>query len=246
MGTTSVRRAAAGAALSSGDAASAARPQRVYVWQLPIRLFHAVVAVCIAVLFPTGWLIAHPVAADGPLGALTMGRMRELHFAAGLLLPVALAWRVYWYFAGNAFARSGFPRPWRRSWWREISRQARDYVVFDFRRVHLGHNALAGLSYVLAMYGLGGFVTLTGLALYGQAEPGGLLDRACGWIVPLLGGSMQARAWHDLAGWGMALFVIAHVYIVLLDARQYRNGLLGSMVHGYKLRKGGEEDEHGH
>jgi hypothetical protein len=43
--------------------------------------------------------------------------------------------------------------------------------------VHLGHNALAGLSYTIFVIGLGWLQILTGLALYSETNPGGFWDR---------------------------------------------------------------------
>ena len=48
---------------------------------------------------------------------------------------------------------------------------------------------------------------------------------------------MRTHAWHHLFAWGFLWFIILHVYIVILDSRQYRNGLIGSMIHGNKFRK---------
>src|SRR5579871_345339 len=91
---------------------------RKYVWQLPIRLTHWVNAISIAVLFVTGLFIATPVLM--PQGEawnhFWMGRMRELHFAFGFALILSVAVRVYWFFAGNNYARSGFPMFWKKDW----------------------------------------------------------------------------------------------------------------------------------
>ena len=41
--------------------------------------------------------------------------------------------------------------------------------------------------------------------------------------------------WHHLVAWGFVVFLILHLYIVLYDNRQYKNGLMSSMVAGYKF-----------
>jgi Ni/Fe-hydrogenase 1 B-type cytochrome subunit len=215
------------------------RYERVYVWQWPIRIFHWVVVASIVLLFATGLLIANPIvtATGEPSEVFVHARVRQLHFIAAFVFAVAYAWRLYWFLMGNRFARTGFPFVWRASWWRDLVRQAYDYLRFDFGTPHLGHNSLGGLSYLLFVAGLGLVQIGTGFALYAQSAPGGFLDGLFGWILPLLGGAARTQMWHHLAAWGFPVFAILHVYIVMLDARQYRNGLLISMITGHKFRR---------
>ena len=193
----------------------------------------------------TGLYIADPIfsasgqAPDVPV----MGRFRQVHFAAAYVFTAAFLWRISWFFLGNKYARSGVPYFWRPSWWRNLFRQALDYLRLDFGHRHLGHNALAGLSYTIGVIGLGWAQILTGFALYSESNPGGWLGRLFGWVIPLCGGSFRTHMWHHLFAWGFVVFTILHVYIVLLDARQYRNGLLVSMITGYKFRRVREEQE---
>ncbi|HWQ42931.1 MAG TPA: cytochrome b/b6 domain-containing protein, partial [Desulfosporosinus sp.] len=35
--------------------------KRIYVWQIPIRLFHWINAICISILFTTGLFIGNPI-----------------------------------------------------------------------------------------------------------------------------------------------------------------------------------------
>jgi Ni/Fe-hydrogenase 1 B-type cytochrome subunit len=213
-----------------------------YVWQLPVRLTHWVNAASIAVLFLTGLFIWMPIAgSDGPAWRhFLMGRVRQAHFMAGFVFAVSWALRGYWFFAGNNYARSGFPRVWRAEWWRDLVRQGLEYLKLERGPRHLGHNALAGLSYTLGVVGLGAFQIVTGFALFAQHAPGGLLDRAFGWALPLLGGPFPAMMWHFLAAWGIATFVILHVYIVIYDSTSYRNGLVSAMITGRKFTQKGD------
>jgi Ni/Fe-hydrogenase 1 B-type cytochrome subunit len=105
---------------------------------------------------------------------------------------------------------------------------------------HLGHNALAGLAYSIFMGLLGILQILTGFSLYAASSPGGFWDGLVGWVPPLLGGLYNTAMWHHLFAWGFVFFIVLHVYIVLLDSREYRNGLIGAMIHGRKFRKLGE------
>ena len=223
------------------------RYERVYVWQWPIRLFHWTVAAAVTVLFATGLLIAYPQwsGSGEPFEVFTMGRVRQVHFVAGYVFAISLAWRAVWFLIGNRYARSGFPFFWKKAWWRAVTHQGWRYLCLDCGKPHLGHNALAGLSYVLFVFGLGAFEIATGFALLGESNPGGFLDSTFGWVIPLIGGSARAHIWHHLAAWGFLVFVILHVYIVMLDAREYRNGILISMITGHKFRREDAEGDDG-
>ena len=137
------------------DVLAQSRRRRLYepvlVWQWPIRIFHWVFASAITVLFVTGIYITHPISnATGEAGGLSrMATVRTIHFTAAAVFTIAFFWRVAWFFLGNRYARSGFPQLWLPSWWRSFLRQAWNYLRHDYRDVHLGHNALAGLSYVI-------------------------------------------------------------------------------------------------
>jgi Ni/Fe-hydrogenase 1 B-type cytochrome subunit len=236
-----------GVATPPAPLAEPERYERVYVWQWPIRIFHWTAVAAIMVLFATGLLIANPIltATGEPFEVFVMARVRQVHFAAGFVFLVAYLWRCYWFVMGNRFARSGFPYFWLPSWWRDLATQAWDYMRFDFGTPHLGHNSLGGLSYTLFVVGLGLVQLVTGLALFSESNPGGVLDGLFGWTQVVLGGSARTHMWHHLAAWGFPVFAILHVYIVMLDARQYRNGLLISMITGFKFRRlrRGKNDE---
>jgi|ERR1039458_2948580 Ni/Fe-hydrogenase 1 B-type cytochrome subunit len=210
---------------------------RKYVWQLPIRLCHWVNVLAITTLFATGLYISSPILA--PNGEawqhFVMGRVRQIHFISGYVLLFSFLVRIYWFYVGNNYARSGFPFVWRRAWWADLREQAMQYLRLDRGHVHLGHNALAGLSYTIFVICLGWFQILTGLALYSESNPGGFWNKLLGWIIPLFGGSFRLHMWHHTVAWSFVAFLILHMYIVLYDDRQFKNGLISSMVVGLKF-----------
>ncbi len=85
--------------------------RRAYVWEIPVRLTHWVNAVCLIVLFLTGLYISHPLLAPNgeAVRHFVMGRARQIHFIAAMLFTVSFLVRIYWFWMGNAYARSGFP-----------------------------------------------------------------------------------------------------------------------------------------
>ena len=216
-----------------------------YVWELPIRLTHWVLAASVAVLFATGLFIASPVVLSygEPYRAFLMGRVRQIHFIAGYALLFAFVVRVYWYFAGNKYARSGMPRVWRKQWWTAAFDQVREYLGATRGPTHMGHNVLAGFSYVTMVGGLGLAEIVTGFALYGEVNPGGFWDRTCGWVIPLMGGSFRTHTWHHLFAWGLVVFTVVHLYLVMFGSLRYKNGLVSSIISGDKFFREGDEDE---
>ena len=218
--------------------------RRRYVWQWPIRVFHWTNAISITVLFLTGLYIAHPILA--PAGeaykAFVMGRVRQIHFLFAFIFAVGFIWRMYWFWMGNNYARSGFPFFWRRSWWQDLFRQLGDYLHLRRGHVHLGHNALGGLSYTVFVIGLGWAQLLTGFAMYSESNPGGFWSSLVGWVIPLAGGSFQVHMWHHLFAWLFVVFAILHLYIVFYDGQQYKNGLVTSMISGVKFYQEGDVD----
>ena len=218
--------------------------RRKYVWQWPIRIFHWVNAIAVTVLFFTGLYISRPILAPAgePFNNFVMATVRQIHFAFAFIFLLNFIWRIYWFWFGNNYARSGFPFIWKASWWRDLFRQVGDYLRLERGHVHLGHNALAGLSYTIGVIALGWAQILTGLALYSESNPGGFWSKLTGWVIPLLGGSMQTHMWHHLFAWGFVVFAIIHIYIVFFDGQQYKNGLVTSMISGVKFYRNGDID----
>jgi len=218
--------------------------RRKYVWQWPIRIFHWLNAVSIATLFLTGLYMAFPILAPvgEPYDKFVMGTIRQIHFTTGFIFTINFLWRIYWFWMGNNYARSGFPFIWRRSWWADLTRQILDYLKLHRGHVHLGHNALGGLAYTLFVIALGWAQIVSGFALYSESDPSGFWGSLFGWCLVLVGGSFQLHMWHHLIAWGFVVFTILHVYIIFYDGQQYKNGLVTSIVSGYKFYQEGDLD----
>jgi Ni/Fe-hydrogenase 1 B-type cytochrome subunit len=63
-----------------------------------------------------------------------------------------------------------------------------------------------------------------------------------GWIIPPLGGSFSVHMWYHTLAWSFVVFAILLIYIVLFDSHQFRNGLIASIVSGYKFSEKGHLD----
>ncbi|TGE33384.1 Ni/Fe-hydrogenase, b-type cytochrome subunit [Desulfosporosinus sp. Sb-LF] len=207
----------------------------IYVWQLPVRLFHWINALAITILFITGLYIAHPVLA--PQGEATlhfvMGRVRFWHGITSFVFSANLMFRAYWFWAGNDYARFGF---WRPGFLRDALKTVRYYCFISKEHsLNAGHNSIAQLMYFIFVWLGGCMMILTGLTMRGGGDPQGIWQSLLGWIVPGLGGEYQVRSLHRLISWGFSIFVLGHLYMVFRQDILDDDGTVSSMLNGYKF-----------
>jgi Ni/Fe-hydrogenase 1 B-type cytochrome subunit len=207
----------------------------VYVWQLPVRLFHWINAIAISILLITGLYIAHPVLA--PQGEATfnfvMGKVRFWHGVTAFIFTANLIVRAYWFWAGNEYSKLRF---WRSEFWQDTSKTIKYYLfITKEHTTHVGHNSMAQLMYFVFIWLGGAFMILTGLAMRGGADPNGIWQSLFGWVVPMFGGEYQVRSFHRLIAWGFVVFVLGHLYMVFRQDILDDDGTVSSMVNGYKF-----------
>jgi Ni/Fe-hydrogenase 1 B-type cytochrome subunit len=213
--------------------------ERVYVWELPVRLFHWFNALCIVILGGTGYLIGRPIAFQSASEAsfgYWFGTLRFIHFATAYLLIFNFLFRIYWGFVGNRYAAWHNYMPLRREQWKEIMRVLRVDIMLGKAEPPLesaGHNSLAGLIYLLLFLVFLAQVA-TGFALY-SAMSESWMGRLFAWVIPLFGSDLAVRQWHHLLMWFFPVFIIIHVYLVAYHDYVEGRGILSSMVGGWKF-----------
>jgi len=78
-----------------------------YVWQLPVRFYHWINALCVVILAITGYLIGRPIAissgAEASFG-YWFGTVRFVHFVTAFVFFFNFVFRIYWGFVGNKYA----------------------------------------------------------------------------------------------------------------------------------------------
>lgn len=69
-----------------------------YVFEAPVRIWHWLTVLCMAVLMVTGYFIGKPLpSVSGEATYLFyMGYIRLIHFSAGMIFTVVLLMRIYW------------------------------------------------------------------------------------------------------------------------------------------------------
>jgi Ni/Fe-hydrogenase 1 B-type cytochrome subunit len=214
----------------------------VYVYELPIRLWHWVTAPCIILLAATGYLIgnpAWPLIVGEPFHHYIMGDIRVVHFTAAYILGIGFLLRVYWALVGNRYAKELFIiAVWRKSWWQDLFRTLRWYGFAEDESLReIGHNPVAQLAmFVFFVLGVA-FQLVTGFALYGEGAGGWAHTLFTSWVIPLFGGSMEVHSWHHLGMWYILLFVIAHIYLVIREDIMSRQTMVSTMISGWRYFK---------
>ena len=217
----------------------------VYVWELPVRIWHWVMAVAMVVLGVTGYLIGSPPptlsgeASDHYL----FGYIRFAHFAAAYVFAVFFVMRVIWAFLGNRYSRELFVLPvamLRREWWRGTWGQMRYYLFLDREgRSWPGHNPLAAAG-MFFMYLVGTvFMICTGFALYGEGLGRGswIFGAFSSWVLPLFGSSQNVHTLHHLGMWYLVCFALIHLYMVIREDILSNETIVSTMVNGWRVAK---------
>jgi Ni/Fe-hydrogenase 1 B-type cytochrome subunit len=214
--------------------------KRIYVWELPVRFFHWINALCIALLAVTGYIIGNPPVLSSSREAYQQywfGTVRFIHFAAAFLFFFNFVFRIYWGFVGNRYARWNNFIPFKKSFILEIIQVLKiDILQTDLKgKLHIGHNALAGFTYFLSFL-VFLFHSATGFALYSRMSDS-FFPRLFSWVIPLMGGDFVVRQWHHMMMWFFVVFAVVHIYLVFYHDYIEGSGTMSSMVGGWKFEK---------
>ncbi|MEQ9257668.1 MAG: Ni/Fe-hydrogenase, b-type cytochrome subunit [Roseovarius sp.] len=234
---------------SPEDLQSVSRQTSVYVYEVPVRIWHWVNALAIVVLCVTGYFIGSPPPSMQIAEAthqFVFGYIRFAHFSAGLVLTVFFLGRIYWAIAGNHHARQLFFIPvWRRHWWSEVFFEIRWYLFLEREpKKYIGHNPLAQLAmFCFITLGLS-FMIVTGLALYAEgAGQGSFYDTLFGWVIPLFGGNSHVvHTYHHLGMYWIVIFMIIHVYVAIREDIMSRQSIVSTMISGTRTFKDDRPD----
>jgi len=210
---------------------------RVYVWEVPVRVTHWLIALSIVVLSVTGFYIGNPfITVSGPAGQhFVMGWMKVIHGWAAYVFMGAVLVRLIWMFTGNKYAHWDKFIPVHRSrlhgFWPTIK-----FYLFALRKPpgFVGHNPVAGATYVL-VFGLYFVAIATGLILRGASAD---VESPLRWFAtwaPLWGGLQMARWIHHVVMWLLLGFAVHHVYSSLLMSTVEANATVESIFSGYKF-----------
>ena len=210
----------------------------VHVWELPVRIYHWINALCIVSLCITGYIIGNPPALMKGTEAYFnywFGTVRFIHFITAFVFFFNFLFRIYWGFVGNEFSRWYNFIPLKRCQWKEMLEVIKvDVLQLTNKKIDsIGHNSLASFIYFLTFL-IFLLQCLTGFGMY-AAMSKSFLPHMFAWVVPFLGGDMHVRQIHHLLMWGFIIFAFIHMYLVFYHDYIERRGVTSSMIGGWKF-----------
>jgi len=152
---------------------------------------------------------------------LSMGRHWHFFFA-WLFVINGLAYLLYLLFSGH-LKRDLLPT---RDEWRHIGASIKEHLLFRHPTGEAAkrYNVLQNIAYLVVIFGLLPLVILGGMAMSPSLDA-----TVTGWV-DWLGGRQSARTLHFLAAFGLLLFVLIHVFEVIVSGAWNH---LRSMITGY-------------
>lgn len=228
---------------TEADRATLSRNSSVYVYEVPVRLWHWINALAIIVLCVTGYLIGSPLPSMDISEAtyqFVFGYIRFAHFAAAMIMTVGFFGRIYWAFVGNSHARQMFILPLtKRVFWSELWEEAQWYLFMKKRpKKYVGHNPLAQVAMFFFMTVGMTFMIVTGFALYSEgAGRDGILDTLFGPLLDFVHGSQTMHQLHHLGMWAIVVFIIIHIYAAVREDIMSRQSMVSTMISGTRTFK---------
>jgi Ni/Fe-hydrogenase 1 B-type cytochrome subunit len=216
-----------------------------YIWQAPVRIWHWIMALCMVVLWVTGYFIGTPLPSVGGEASehFIMGYIRFAHFAAAYIFACAFLFRIYWAIVGNQHAKEIFLAPaymLTARWWRGFFRVVGHYLFIRPKNDwHYGHNQLA-MAAMFGMFVLGAvFMIVTGFALYGEGlgRNSWAFKLFSSWVIPLFGQSQDVHTWHHMCAWYLFWFTMVHLYFVVREDITSGLTVVSSMINGWRDAK---------
>jgi len=214
------------------------RLRRVFVWELPVRIFHWLNALVILALIITGFYIGDPLAvisSNEPATLFTMGWVKTVHFVAAYIFFFNFLFRIYWGFVGNKYADWKNFIPTNKKYFQGMWQVLKMDILMLRGKEHMavGHNQVAGFTYFITFI-LFLVQCLTGFGLYAEMSDF-WFARLWAWVPSLFGGEILLRQIHHWAMWFFILFTVVHVYLVFYHDYVEGRGEVSSMFGGWKF-----------
>jgi Ni/Fe-hydrogenase 1 B-type cytochrome subunit len=206
----------------------------VYVWQYPLRLVHWGLVISICLLAFTGYYLHSPFIQGHVRVPFLMGWFRFVHEAVGMAFIAFVLLRFYLFFGGNHWEGWRQMLPIHASQFREAADTMKFYAFLRPTSIpRVGHNAAAAGSYI-AVYAMALIEIVTGLVMFNLLRHSPVLNPLLGWI-PRMMNIQNIRLIHFLMTFAFFAYGLVHVHLCLINAKIEKNGLMDSIVTGYKV-----------
>jgi len=202
-------------------------------WSILLRLFHWMFALSIVFLVVTGFYINNPWTNTMIEGSASfpMATMRFIHYIAAYTFSSAVAIRLFLYIFGNAQERIWDILPITGRNLNNLKMTLLNYTyISDKHDSRLGHNILAGSSYIITILAAlamiaSGFFMLYPEAVFWQS-----------WGVKIFGTQQFARFLHHIVMWWFMIFAVIHIYFCIWNDCKGPEGLISSIFTGVKFK----------
>jgi Ni/Fe-hydrogenase 1 B-type cytochrome subunit len=207
--------------------------EKKHCWSVLLRLYHWAFALSIITLCITGFYINDPWTNTLREGSASwpMAYMRFVHFTAGYVFTAAVLTRIFLYIFGNKQERILEHLPVTP---RNIKNFFSTLLLYSYIKDshdpdRLGHNILAGMTYVITIVAAV-FQLVSGFyMLYPEIA---IWE---GYGLSIFGSQQWARYIHHLLMWWFMIFAFIHIYLVVWNDVQEPEGLISSIFTGKKF-----------
>lgn len=204
-----------------------------YRWHHWIRVFSIIALTYTGFYLSSPFLV--PVVSSEPT-TFTNAIYRGIHEIFGFIMISMFIGKTYYFFFSvrdrieiNSFRDVMSLKNWMN--------QIGYYLLLSKHpKVTGAYNVIQLLAYVVFYIAISGLI-LTGLILYVHSYHefiGGILYDPMRYFEAMLGGLAAVRELHHLLMWGVILFVVGHVYMVVFNAVHGREGTVDSIFSGYR------------
>lgn len=215
--------------------------QGLYVYGMPVRLWHWVMAGCIFTLVITGHFIAHPPQSllGDPSYIFNFGMLIKTHYTAGLILCISMLCRLIWAFFGNPVSRQIFIVPiWQKAWWQGLWANIKWYCFLTKEpETHMGHNPLAQLAMFFIILDIF-FMCFSGLGIFQAKQYSPFFETFQfmeNFAYALGGNGIDLVVAHVYGTILVICFIIIHVYMVIREGIMGRTTMIYTMISGNRL-----------
>jgi Ni/Fe-hydrogenase b-type cytochrome subunit len=158
-------------------------------------------------------------------GYYSLAAARDWHLLFAWVFVIGLLLYMLFALFNGHFRRDILTR--RKEWrWSAIREDIAAHLRLDFEHGGGKYNFFQKLAYSLVIFVMLPVMILTGLAL----SPA--MDAAWPWLLDVFGGRQSARSIHFIVAWGLVVFLVLHVVLVLLSGpgRQLKDMILGGRI----------------
>jgi Ni/Fe-hydrogenase 1 B-type cytochrome subunit len=207
--------------------------ERHHCWSVLLRLFHWMFTLSIVFLVATGFYINNPWTNTMIEGSASfpMATMRYIHYIAAYTLSSAVLIRLFLYIFGNAQERIWDILPITKRNINNLKMTLLQYsYISDEDQKRLGHNTVAGITYLLVL-AAAIFMIFSGFYMLYPEAP-----FWAKWGVILFGSQQSARFLHHLIMWWFIIFAVIHIYLCIWKDCENPDGLISSIFTGAKFK----------